>query len=71
MAISKVLEKNRLIVSVTNEETGKHKQLSFSRIDPKANDEALHSAGDAIGNLQKYPVAGIELTVTAALRSDG
>ena len=38
MAISKVVEKNRLIVSVTNEETGKHKQLSFSRIDPKANE---------------------------------
>ena len=36
MAVNKIVEKNRLVVVVTNEVTGKEKNLSFSSVNAAA-----------------------------------
>ena len=70
MAVNKIGEKNRLVVVVTNEVTGKEKNLSFSSVNAAAEDAAMLACGHAIASLQTFPLSGIQVNVVSALTEE-
>ena len=70
MAVNKIVEKNRLVVVVTNEVTGKEKNLSFSSVNAAAADAAMLACGHAIASLQTFPLSGIQVNVVSALTEE-
>lgn len=70
MAVNKVIEKNRLVVVLTNEVTGKEKSLSFSSVDVAAEDAAMLACGRAIAGLQTLPLTSVNVNVISALNEE-
>ena len=58
------------MVVVTNEVTGKEKNLSFSSVNAAAEDAAMLACGHAIASLQTFPLSGIQVNVVSALTEE-
>ncbi len=70
MAVSKSVERTKLVVRVDNGD-GSFKNLNFANIKESASDEALFVAGTAIAGLQTKAVDSIRRSEVAVLSDNG
>lgn len=70
MAVSKSVEKTKLLVRVENED-GSMKNLTFSNIKESAGDEEMLAAGQAIAGLQKKALESVRRSDVSVLTQEG